>query len=215
MKQYKKIIFDIDDTLLPWKKEYWETLENALSKYDIEFNDELITNIIKSINRTVNEEVKFSGHAVLNAINIDNNLSLKKDVIIEWVNQLSHLSYIELETVETLKYLDEKYQLYALTNFFTKSQVNRLENAEVLKYFTSVCGIDNVKAKPSSEAFDLVVTGDSEDYLIVGDRIETDITGGNNYGIDTCWLNKNGAINESNITPTYEIKSISELMTLL
>jgi len=35
--------------------------------------------------------------------------------------------------------------------------------------------------------------------------------GGNNAGIDTCWLNIAGEINNSNILPTYEISSLKEI----
>lgn len=50
---------------------------------------------------------------------------------------------------------------------------------------------------------------------MVGDNLTSDIQGGINAGIDTCWYNPNEYINNTNIKPTYEIKSLFQLGELL
>ena len=50
---------------------------------------------------------------------------------------------------------------------------------------------------------------------MVGDSLTSDIQGGINAGIDTCWYNPNEQINNTNIKPTYEIKSLFQLRELL
>lgn len=56
---------------------------------------------------------------------------------------------------------------------------------------------------------------ESDKTLIIGDRLETDIAMGNNFGIDTA-LVATGVINNSNsnvtITPTYQLHSIADLL---
>ena len=47
--------------------------------------------------------------------------------------------------------------------------------------------------------------------IIVGDSLSNDIAGGNNAGIDSCWYNKSGEINNTGIIPTYEINKLCEL----
>lgn len=50
---------------------------------------------------------------------------------------------------------------------------------------------------------------------MVGDSLTSDILGGINSGIDTCWLNSNNNINYTNHIPTYEINTLLELNKLL
>ena len=53
---------------------------------------------------------------------------------------------------------------------------------------------------------------DKDEVLIIGDSLSSDITGGINYGIDTCWFNPNSKDLENNHNPTYEIKQLIELL---
>ena len=54
----------------------------------------------------------------------------------------------------------------------------------------------------------------SEEVLVVGDTLESDILGGNNAGLDTCWLHY-GRDNQTAISPTYQIETIAELLPLV
>ena len=51
--------------------------------------------------------------------------------------------------------------------------------------------------------------------LMVGDNPHSDIQGGLNAGIDTCWLNRLGEDKPDNITPHYEVGSLTELQKML
>ena len=51
--------------------------------------------------------------------------------------------------------------------------------------------------------------------MIVGDSLTSDILGGKNAGMKTCWVNPKGKIAPENIQPDYEIKALSELGGLL
>ena len=56
---------------------------------------------------------------------------------------------------------------------------------------------------------------DPEKAMIVGDSISSDIRGGKNAGIRTCWVNPKGYSAEPEDQPDFEIKSITELEELL
>ena len=56
---------------------------------------------------------------------------------------------------------------------------------------------------------------DKEKALIVGDSLSSDIQGGHNYGIDTCWYNPQGRVNGSGLKPRYEIRHLRELQVIL
>ena len=51
--------------------------------------------------------------------------------------------------------------------------------------------------------------------MMVGDSLTSDILGGMNAGMKTCWVNPNGKFAPENIQPDYEIKSLSQLENLL
>ena len=73
--------------------------------------------------------------------------------------------------------------------------------------------------KPSKEFFDLAfsrIEGFERDKaIIVGDRLSSDILGGINAGIKTCWFNPKGLPVSGDIRPDCEIHALFELPELL
>ncbi len=51
--------------------------------------------------------------------------------------------------------------------------------------------------------------------LVVGDGLSSDIQGGVNAGLDTCWYNPSHAENPGKVVPTYEIADLKELYPLV
>lgn len=51
--------------------------------------------------------------------------------------------------------------------------------------------------------------------LIIGDSVTSDIQGGVNAGIDTCWYNADYRKNVATIKPNYEINKLEELFYIL
>ena len=56
---------------------------------------------------------------------------------------------------------------------------------------------------------------DPKEALMVGDSLSSDILGGIQSGIPTCWVNPHGKPAPQDIRPTYEISSITQLEALL
>ncbi|AKS71696.1 hypothetical protein RN70_08475 [Staphylococcus schleiferi] len=56
---------------------------------------------------------------------------------------------------------------------------------------------------------------EKNDFLIVGDSLTSDIQGGINAGIDTCWYNHRQLHNKTAIKPTYTIQHIQDLIQIL
>lgn len=46
----KKIIFDLDNTLIIWKEEFLNTLNETLEQLNINYDDSILTNLKKAIN---------------------------------------------------------------------------------------------------------------------------------------------------------------------
>ena len=73
--------------------------------------------------------------------------------------------------------------------------------------------------KPSRRIFDSALRAlgveNREHVLVVGDSLTSDIQGGVNAGLDTCWFNPGHAENPGKVSPTYEIASLEELYPLV
>ena len=56
---------------------------------------------------------------------------------------------------------------------------------------------------------------DKKSVMMVGDSLVADIKGGQNTGIDTCWVNLKNIENNTGIVPKYEVKKLEELFKIL
>ena len=54
-----------------------------------------------------------------------------------------------------------------------------------------------------------------QNILMVGDTLESDILGGINAGLDTCWFNLNNSETSGDIVPKHQVSKLAELEDLL
>ncbi len=107
-----------------------------------------------------------------------------------------------------------------LTNGFADVQRARLQRLNLERTFDHVLISEDVGvAKPARAIFDLAFermgTSSKDEVLIVGDSLSSDIRGGIDYGIDTCWFNPQHEANPVNVCPTYEMSHLKELLPIL
>lgn len=120
---------------------------------------------------------------------------------------------------EALERLSKKYKLYLVSNGTAKVQAGRLKSANISHYFEIIFVSQEVGAdKPDKVYFDRcfakIPDFDPQKAIIVGDSLTSDIQGGHNAGILTCWVNPNHK-QAAAIRPHYEIESITQLEALL
>ncbi|CFQ45453.1 pyrimidine 5'-nucleotidase [Yersinia aleksiciae] len=121
---------------------------------------------------------------------------------------------------ELVDALSGKVNMGIITNGFTGLQTIRLERTGLKDIFSPLIISEEVgAAKPDvaifEYAFNLMNNPAKEQILMVGDNLHSDIQGGINAGIDTCWLNMHGAAQDDNISPRYQVSSLAELQKLL
>ena len=121
---------------------------------------------------------------------------------------------------EAVASLSEKYELYLASNGTASVQKGRLTSANLYRYFRQVFVSQEIGYnKPSREYFDVCfarIPGfDRKKAMIVGDSLTSDILGGKNAGIRTCWVNASHASGRADILPDYEIEALSQLEALL
>ena len=120
---------------------------------------------------------------------------------------------------EALRSLAEKYKLYIASNGSKLVQWPRIKSADLETYFSDIFISEDMGAdKPAKAFFDRCfakIPGfDPQKAMIVGDSLTSDIQGGINAGIFTCWVNPTHK-HPGNIRPDYEIESLSQLEDLL
>lgn len=116
--------------------------------------------------------------------------------------------------------LSKKYKLYLASNGERNTQKSRIESAGIAKYFQNIfisgkIGVDKPDKRFFEGCFRQIPGFDPARAMIVGDSLTSDILGGKNAGIKTCWVNPNQKPARPDIQPDYEIESISQLEDLL
>lgn len=121
---------------------------------------------------------------------------------------------------ETLQSLCKKYKLYLASNGNADTQHSRIALAGIEKYFEAVFISSEIGVnKPDKLFFDRcfaqIEDFDPAKTMIVGDSLSSDILGGKNAGIATCWVNPGHKAAPSELQPDYEIENLTQLETLL
>ncbi len=120
--------------------------------------------------------------------------------------------------IELLEYLNSKYEVHMLSNGFEQVQYAKMRNSGVEKYFKEVILSDHIGVnKPDKAIFDYAIekTGAlASESIMIGDNMDTDIIGAKNFGMDQLYFNNNFNLIKI-CNPTYEVKSLDEIMGIL
>ncbi|MCH5160130.1 MAG: YjjG family noncanonical pyrimidine nucleotidase [Clostridiales bacterium] len=121
---------------------------------------------------------------------------------------------------EVLGQLQRNCRLYIVSNGVAEIQNSRMKGSGLEKYFLSRFVSETIGyPKPQIEyfnyCFEHIDSFDRTKTLIIGDSLTSDIQGGVNAGIDTCWFNPAHAPNNSTLTPTYEIDDLRQVLQLV
>lgn len=121
---------------------------------------------------------------------------------------------------EAVEQLSEKYRLFLASNGTASVQKGRMTSANLCRFFEKVFVSEEVgHNKPEKAYFDAcfaqIPDFDPEKAMIVGDSLTSDIRGGINAGIRTCWVNRHRTPRDPDIPAEFEIESLSQLEALL
>ena len=181
----KRLIFDVDNVLIPWKDEYVKSIDKALDELGI-IKDKLNSVTIEKAQLEWESKVtKYDKQDLLEYINNSLNANLTMKFMDLWQENLAECVSKDFPKsyYETFKYLSNKYELVALTNWFADTQAERLKTANIYQYFKKVYGGEN-SAKPNKESFiNALGKNRPEECAMIGDDLEIDILGAKKAGI--------------------------------
>ncbi len=226
--EYKILIFDADDTLFDFKKSERVAFENTMTEFDFDYDEEKHFVPYKKINGALWKALD-EGKITQKELKVERfrqfgeALSLIFDPVIfakRFMFHLSEASFLYDESYKLVEALHKKYRLGIITNGLTDVQVKRIRGSVIAHFFETIIISEEVGvSKPEPQIYELLLEemdGVNKDkVLMIGDSIASDIRGGYNFGIDTCWYNANNVMNQTEVKPTYEIQSLLQLYDLL
>lgn len=226
--KYEVIIFDADETLFDFKKSEKNALKNTMLACNIEYDESYHLEVYKNINTAIWKELE-DGVITQKKLNVERFKRLSNQLNVEfdevefaqlYMKHLSSASFLYDESIDLVETLHQDYKLSIITNGLKDVQDNRIRKSVVAKYFEDIVVSEDVNvSKPDSKIFEYALNNlkhtDKSKVLMVGDSLTSDIQGGINFGIDTCWFNPNKIVNTSELKPTYEISNLMDLKNIL
>jgi YjjG family noncanonical pyrimidine nucleotidase len=121
---------------------------------------------------------------------------------------------------EVLTELASRSSLAIVTNGLSDVQRARIERLDVGDYFDAIVISSEVGVtKPRGEifdiAFELLGSPSKDSAVMIGDSLTSDIRGGADYGIATCWYNARGMSAGPDDVVTHEVSRLADLPTVL
>ena len=222
----KYILFDLDGTLIDFIKGEKMAFIDTIKKYMNYIPSDLECKKFSDINEYYFNEFKegrmdrktfhFNRFKdIYEYLKYDGDIINSNDY---YINSLKYQAELYDDVLDTLNYLKNKYRLFIASNGMTSVQIKRLEIANINNYFEkNYISEDIGYNKPDLEFFNYIFNDlndyDKDKYIIIGDRIDSDILGAINSGIKSIYLNREN--NSYDNVPNYEIKSLLEIKNIL
>lgn len=205
----KKLIFDLDNTLIMWKDEYVDAIAKSISKFNIKCDPNYMSNLVDEYE---NYYDRYDKDLLIEFINERIDSKVDMNFINDFLYNIGFCGDVDDSVIDTLEYLSGKYELVVLTNWFTEAQSNRLRSAGIGKYFSKVYGGDLI-LKPEKQAF-INAAGNTklEECIMIGDSYNLDVMGAYNAGIRPIFMNPKHKENKNNFE---EIEKLSDLKDIL
>ncbi len=109
---------------------------------------------------------------------------------------------------------------YGVTNGTKVAQDAKLKKSGLIELFddvfiSEVVGVEKPGIGFFKHVWSVIGRYESDEVLIVGDSLTSDMRGGNNAGILCCWYNPKGLPNNKDVKLDYEIKNLQEILEIL
>lgn len=245
MKDIKILIWDIDGTVLNFLEAEKAAIRTGFKRFNMgECTDEMLANYSR-INREYWQKLE-RGEMEKADILVNRykdffsmyglDVSLAESFNDNYQVDLGDTVCFNDNSYELIEELNGRFKQYCATNGTKIAQYKKLRVSGLDKLFSANFISDEIGyEKPSKEFFDFALEKIREDYgefskdevLIIGDSLTSDIKGGNNAGIKTCWYNPGAEescfveriVESANGDMKYNVditvKDLNELLTVL
>jgi len=211
VSKMKKIIFDLDGTLLFLSKDWESTYQEFIDKYNLNTTPEELFKTIGTFEQETTNII-VTKEILCNFLNSKINIGITVEMLNDLDERYNNIPLLNTEKIyKILEYLSSKYELITYTNWFTEDQVYRLRKYNLDKFFSKSYGWDIIELKPSKEGLEKIIESDVDDYIMIGDTIKTDMEIADSVGMKTIFYNRKNIEQDK----YNEIKDIEELKNIL
>ena len=226
--KYKLFLLDLDDTLLDFQASEKLCFKETMDKFGFIKQLEELHKTYKIENNLLWKQVE-RGEIDKDFLKVErfkrtldqHKIEMPPHIMADYyLEQLPKNVVLIDGALDVLKYLKPFGEIGIITNGIQSTQRQRIDNSELKNYIDFLAVSDECGfAKPDVRFFDFTVKRakhfSKDTTIIIGDRIEADILGGNNFGIDSCWFNPEKLEVTKGIHPTFIAHSLSEIQNLL
>lgn len=229
MRKYDIIFWDVDDTLLDFKRSADYALRKACEQYGICLSDAMILRYMQ-INQSYWKRLEL-GEA--------DKLTVLRNRFFDFFEEY-HIKGIEVEEFRAVYqkqlgcvyyYLEESDRLlqelkqrgirqYIVTNGVAETQRNKLRLSGIDKltdglFISEELGFVKPELGFFEACFEKIPDFDKERSILAGDSLSSDIKGANRAGIASCWYCPHRMENHSESKPDYTIQSLWDIKAVL
>ena len=225
--RYEWLLFDADNTLFDFDKSEAFALQRVFQDFRIPYSEEL-----RDIYHRINSQCwKAFEDGEMDKLELRfkrfewffEEIGKKADPVSfseQYLAYLSQTGYMIPGALPLLQKLHQQFQLAIITNGLKEVQRPRLRQADIYDLFEVIVVSDEIEhSKPDpaffAYAFEQMGQPGKEKALVIGDSINSDIRGGQQFGLDTCWYNPSEKENPGEISPTFIIRTLSELRQII
>ena len=221
------LFLDLDDTILDFHKAERIALSKTLRDFSLEPTDEVLTryHIINAQHwrRLERREIDRQEVLVGRFRVLFEELGMEIDagaVMKAYERNLSMGHYFLPGALEAVQSLHKKYRLFLASNGTAVVQHSRLQSAGLYPYFEQVfisqeVGFDKPSGEYFSACFAKIPGFQPENAMMAGDSLTSDMLGGLNAGMHTCWITPASTPARADIVPEYRLESLTRLEALL
>ena len=220
--KYDIILMDIDNTLLDFDAGTRDSLAALLAAFGLELTTERENRFHQINNRfwTAYEHGEIPKSAIFERRFAEflGELGIETDPLEaneQFAKGLRESAVLMPGCMELLDALKGRCRLFAVTNGVVTTQTPRLEKAGFGAYFERIFISEAMGCKKPEKAFfdkcfDVIGPVDKDRCIILGDSLTSDMQGGRNAGITTCYLGSN-----PDDRCDYAITELSDFMKIL
>ncbi|MCI0549370.1 MAG: YjjG family noncanonical pyrimidine nucleotidase [Anaerolineae bacterium] len=226
-KHYPWLWFDADGTLFDYNRAEVNALQRTFESLSLHFETGYLDSY-REINHRLWQALERQEIApdVLRVRRFElllENLGLDgsaDEMSTAYVEQLGLCTDLIDGAYEVLSTLHQTSRIAIVTNGLQAVQRSRLAHSKIRDFISEIIISEEVgAAKPQPAFFDVAFarTGQppKNDVLVIGDSLTSDIQGGVEYGMDTCWYNPASEARPDGLPITYEIRHIRDLLEFI
>lgn len=223
------ILWDVDGTLLDFIAAEKAAIKTLFGEFNLgQCSDEMIKRY-SEINKTYWQRLE-RGEITKQEVLVGRFKEFFKSegIDISVVEEFNSLYQLRLgdtivyhdDSLEIIKSLQGRVRQYVVSNGTVEAQSKKLRLSGLGEQVDGIFLSEHIGVeKPNIEFFDKVLEeikpADRSSILIVGDSLTSDIQGGNNAGIVTCWYNPLGDKAPDKYRIDYEISDLHQIYEII